>query len=163
MFWVDGFVKSCISPHVIISAVREWLEEGENSRGELESVVLALSPSSGLLELVERYFPTVPPQQSVTDTTTDPAPPTASDDVNLDALSSFGGSDTGGGAPAGTTPGKEEATAADQALAEAMSMLSNRVQSMLAEDLPPISTPSPEQENSGGLELDKLDSIFAER
>ena len=120
--------------------------------------MLALSPSSGLLELVGRYFPTKPPPSTDDATATRRAViPSTSDDINLDALSSYGGSDTG--PPAS----KEESTAADQALAEAMSMLSNRVQSMLAEDLPPITTPSPEQDNSnGGLEIDKLDSIFAE-
>ena len=173
------------------------MEEGENScRGVLQRVVFSWSSSSGLSNLIERYFPLTPSPSvsAATPHTTVTIPST--DDINLDTLSSFCGSDyerETGEEPLLNTANELSSTrsmsepvaftaadtqTADEALSEAMSMLSNRVESMLAEGLPSIinSTSSHVQSNNGkthipdhqnptstgDLDLGKLDSLLAE-
>lgn len=183
---MGGFIRAGISPHIIISAVREWLEEGENS-GVLQRVVINIPFSTALLNLMARYFPLIP----LVDV--HPATPgtktgamLVTDDINLDSVSSFGGSEHGEEleeeASIEFTANKQnssnhvttepiaiamaEAQAANEALEYAKSLLSNRVESILEEGLPPIPT-SPQLDTQAtpsnyDLELDKLDSILAE-
>ena len=53
---MEGFISAGVPPYVIISAVREWLQEQDNATA-YSKVVFSMPASPANSSLMERYFP----------------------------------------------------------------------------------------------------------